>query len=117
MALLEVHPLRAFHQFCCFCTIKTLSTFFSSNQIFAKDNAFSKQNIFFLSTHSWSVLISLFCLHVIFTVFIKSSVILKITNCSFSIFRGSSRKFEVDTISIVLSYLYHLGNVNQELCR
>ena len=40
---------------------------------------------------------------------------LKITSCWFFFFISEETKFHVDTTSIVLSYLYHFGNVNREL--
>ena len=40
---------------------------------------------------------------------------LKITSCCFFFFISEETKFHVDTTSIVLSHLYHFGNVNWEL--
>ena len=61
--------------------------FFCSNQIIAKNNAFSKKNKFFLSTLCCVVLILLFCFYVLHTVFFHHSAIKKLRS-KISCFHG-----------------------------
>ena len=85
--------------------------------LFAKDKAILKKIIYFLLAHCWSVLISLFCLY-IFTVFFTVLPLRNDTSKAAVIFLISEEtKFEVDTTSIILSYLYHFGNVKKEFFR
>ena len=132
-----------FHQVCLLFHKKCfINLFHCSNQIIAKNNAFSKKNKFFLSTLCWLVLILLFCFYVLHTVFFHHSAIkkLRIKNLSFPWLPiwpfikshdktkefmlwklqavvvssvSEETKFEVDTTSLILRYIYHFGNVKK----
>ena len=77
-------------------------------RLFAKDNAFLKKKRFFLLTHCWSAMVLLFCLYVVFFEFFtflplwnyesKAAVVLSVSE---------ETRFEGDTNSIILGYLYH----------
>ena len=67
VSLTSLTPYHVVTRYVCCFRKNTLSTFFWSDQVIAKDNTFSKKKNFFLSTHYLFfnlVLILLFCLHV-----------------------------------------------------
>ena len=85
--------------------------------LFAKDNAFSKEIIFFLLAYFWSVLMLLFCF-ICFTLFSTVLPLWNYESKSVVVFMvPKETKFEFDNTSLILSYLYLLGNVKKELCR
>ena len=95
------------------CRLKTLSTFFCSIQSIVKDNTFSKKNIFSFNSLLVSVIILIRPL-IKSRDITKEFVVWKLQIVvAFSVSEGTN--FEVDTISIILSYLYHVGNVKQKL--
>ena len=95
------------------CRLKTLSTFFCSIQSIVKDNTFSKKNIFFFQLIAGLGYNFDSASHQI-TWHNKEFVVWKLQIVvAFSVSEGTN--FEVDTISIILSYLYHVGNVKQKL--
>ena len=134
-------PYLVFTRFVCCFTTKTLSTFLCSDQIICERKCIFKVKQFFLAIHWWSVLILLLSLYLHFRALFYSSAIMKIRinnlffawlsiwalikSCcitkEFMVWKlqavhfsvSEETKFEVDTISTILSYLYNLGDVKK----
>ena len=98
---------------------------------YCKNNAFSKQTRFILSTYCWSVLILLFCAYVFIRVLFVSSSIMTLRialylHISIASYLTShqimwhNKRINVHGLkitSIILSYLYHFWNVNKKIFR
>ena len=76
-------PYQVFTRFAFYFTRNTLSTFFCSEQIIAKNNAFLKSNKFFLSTYCWPVLILLLFVYVSKWTLFHSRAIMKLGIASY----------------------------------
>ena len=92
---------------------------FAVIRLFAKDNVFSKKIRLLLFAHCCSVFILSLCLYVFFMAcFFTVQPSWNYESISVVVFSVSEeKKFEVDTTSISLSYLYHSRNVIKELFR
>ena len=95
--------------------------FIAVTSLFAKDNAFSKKIRSFNWVNYWLVLILPDFFNCFLRCFFYSSVIMKWLikrSCCFLLVSVETKvDAKVDTTSIVLSYLYHIENVKEELFR
>ena len=112
-------PVPGFHQVCLLFYKKYFINLFLLWSDYCKKKCIFKVKQFFLSTCCCLVLILLFCGCVFLRTLFHSSTIIKLRIASNLHIRIASYlasyqiMLEVDTTYVMLSYLYHFGNVNK----